>query len=928
MTNEDRDMLVSLHRQHADLQQMLERLTSQLAALEARTGYSALEFLLPPLPPEAFLPPIPHPVDLPPIPLTSGELPPIPSLPAAPAAAPVPAESHFSRWVMRLGAAFAILFVALLAGTLDLNFHLDRHLGLLGRFGMVGLASTVVLFIGERFDRGAGHSFFGRLLLVTGLLGLYLSFYEAFRLAITSRVPHPYLGGYLLLTWTFYALFLAERRKSHLVGVIGILLAYFSMNLVPDPWFTMAMNLFLTCVAAAFLMWRGWTTLASLSVIGTYFALFHHLLFNSYGDFVLDTSRDLPFLPPAVYLGGAWLIFTAAIILCTVPTFRAGRRFFLTSLNNAGLAILLPLSAYISGYGLASIGWTLLDTGVVFLIVSRFAGFAEYDPVELMGTYAAQGLALFTAGVVVVFTGITRALVLLLETLLLGIAGAFARDRVLITATYAAGFFATIFSIWQIAIWAHHPWLLGFGGALIMLINAWARRGEVRHSPIARSHTVFSTCCYCLLALGLIFAALSSELTDASLPVALALGAIILTFAIYHFSIFELPSLAQILMLAALVLVLFPVETGEELPWWSVSAVALATLVLLTWWARQRVTLPGAWIGPVSYLYAFALVYLAVLTIRPYCQGEGWLVTEALLAVIFLAYAALVRVWPLGIAGQILLVFALAHVFFPPQRDAYPWSAMGTALPILVTYFVGRAIHRWLHLFPELSGDTRALAGFFGNVYKFVALIGVIYWTFVFVPPATQMAAFFFLGSFLFAANIRQADSLGIRSAALLSVIGLYLCTNHAAPMATALNAFAVLLFIAQTPLLVAAPPMILSRFESWVLTLGAIFTGWYFISVCTWPAAPAHSYVSVAWGLFALLLFLLGLFGGQGRLLWCGLIVLCAAILRVLCLDLWTLSPALRVLTLFLLVIVGLGVGLSFALGSVLAPENRTKNV
>jgi len=56
--------------------------------------------------------------------------------------------------------------------------------------------------------------------------------------------------------------------------------------------------------------------------------------------------------------------------------------------------------------------------------------------------------------------------------------------------------------------------------------------------------------------------------------------------------------------------------------------VAASTLILLTWWARQRLNLPGVWIIPVSYLYAFALVYCAVLTIQPYCSAEGWMVTK------------------------------------------------------------------------------------------------------------------------------------------------------------------------------------------------------------------------------------------------------------------------------------------------------------
>jgi hypothetical protein len=929
MTNDDRDTLFSLRRQHDDLQQMLERLKAQLAALEARTGHIATELLLPPVPPEAFLPPVPvepEPVELPPIPASAAELPFLPPIPVA--AAPA-AASMVSRWMLGVVISLGLLFLAALLGSLDFAFHLDHQFGLLGRFGILGLGSAVVLFIGTRVDRSAGHSMAGRLLIVLGLVGLYFSFYEASVLATSAKTPHPLFGGWFLFIWIVYALLVAYRLKSHTIGVIGIALGFLSMALVQDAWFSMGTSLCLTALTAAFLLWRGWTTMASVGAIGAYLTLFHRLIFDSYGDLVLDTSRTLPFLPPAVYAIGTWTIFTTAIILCASPAFRGTKRFIFTSLNNAAAAFLLPFTAYISGYGVSAAGWALFDTGVVFLIASRFAAFAEHDPVELMAAYAAQGLALFTAGVVIVFTGMTRAFLLLLETLLLGIAGAFAGDRVLITATYMAGFFATVFAIWQIAIYAHHPWIFGLGGALIMLINAWSSRGHIRHSPVARSSTVFSTSCYCLLALALIFAAFSSIFTDASLPVALAVSALLLTFAIYHFSIFELPSLAQILMLAALVLVIFPVETGEELPGWSVAAVAAATLILLTWWARQRLTLPGPWITPVNYLYSFALVYLAVLTIQPYLDAQSWMVAESVIAALFLIYGAWFRVWPLAIAGQSLLALSLYHVFFPPDEDVYPWSPIAAAVPVIVTYLSGRAAHRWILQFPEISGDIRAAGNFIASVYKLLALLGLIRLIFALAPVSHHVAAFLILSTFLVSWNLRLPDSLGVRSGLLLGSIGLYLCATHDMRLATGLNAFAVLLFLAQVPLLISAAPLIVSRLESWTLTLAAVFTGWYFVSVWAWPHHHGtHSHLSVAWALFSLFLFIFGLLCGRRRLRWCGLVVLAFTMLRVLCVDLWSLPPGLRVLTVFLLMIISLGLILGFVLGRTRTPENPPQNL
>jgi hypothetical protein len=930
MTNEDRDMLLSLREQQSALHHTLERLTAQLVSLEARTGVHALEYILPPVPPEAFLPPVPpEPVQLPPVPLAEAALPPVPLAPLIPAAEYPGAEPRFDRWALRFGAVFALVFIALLAGTLDFSLDLDHSLGLLGRFGLFGLCGAFVMLIGDRIDRSAAHSIAGKLLLVAGLIGLYFAFLEASALATTAKVPHPVLGGVFLMMWTIYAILVAERHRSHTIGLIAIALGYFSMALVPVVWFSMGMNLILTAICASILLWRGWTTLATVGAIGAYFALFHRLIFNSYGDLVLDTSRALPFLPPAVYLVGTWLIFTAAIILSTAPTFRGGKRLFFTSLNNGGAAFLLAFTAYISGYGLVSIGWTLFDSGVIFLITSRVAGFAQYDPVELMAAYAAQGLALFTTGVVIVFTGITRAIVLLFETLLLGIAGAFAGDRVLITATYAAGFFATVAAIWQIAIYAHHPWILGIGGALIMLIQAWSSRSDIRYSKAARSSTIFSTSCYCLLALALLFAGFNSIFTDASLPVALAFCALLLTFSIYQFSIFELPSLAQILMLVALALVLFPVETGEEIPGWSLALVAASTLILLTWWSRQRLTLPGPWIIPVSYLYAFALVYCAVLTIQPWCGAESWMVIESLLAAFFLLYGAYMRVWPLAIAGQILLVLSLCHVFLPPDPNIYAWSAFAAAIPLAVTFLSGRAVHLALPSFPELSPEARDSAGFVASIYKLVALLGVVRVIFALAPLNEHIGIFLILGTMLVAFNARWSDSFGIRCGLLLSAIGILLCVLHESRLAAGLNIFAVLLLLIEIPLVISAAPSVITRFEGWAFTLASVFTGWYIVSVWAWPHHHAtHSHLSLAWAFFALFLFVLGLISRRARLRWCGLAVLSLAMLHVLFADLWTLPIGLRVLTVFLLAIITLGIIVGFVLGKTTDSKNLSKNL
>jgi hypothetical protein len=305
------------------------------------------------------------------------------------------------------------------------------------------------------------------------------------------------------------------------------------------------------------------------------------------------------------------------------------------------------------------------------------------------------------------------------------------------------------------------------------------------------------------------------------------------------------------------------------------------------------------------------------------------MVAASLISALFLAYGALLRVWPVAIVGQILLVLSLYHFFLPPQSEVYPWAWWAAAMPVLVTFLSARAMHQWLRLFPEILGEKRATLSFIAYVYKLVALAGVIRWTFGIVSAEAQMAAFFFLGTFLLATNVRHPDTFGARSSLFLSALGVYLCLGHDTVTATGLNLFAVLLFVAQTPLLDPARALPLSRFENWVMTLAAVWTGWFFVSAWSWPHAGVfHSHVSLAWAVYAFFLFVLGLCSGQAKLRWCGLVVLFAAIVRVLFVDLWGLPSGVRVLTVFLLAIITLGIGLSLVWRNVPPPENSAKNL
>jgi len=926
MMPEDRELLLSLRRHQADLQQSLERLNAQLDALEARASVAPPEFphhppSLPPLPEEPTLPPIPELAVAEEAPAT---LPPVPTAPISQALPPIPPpkpslEFQFGRWLTRIGAVLLVLSLVVFATWIDVTYHIHERLGAFGKLGIMGLVSVFVTALGQRMERKKPHLiFFGRTIMAAGLAGLYVTIYSAYY-SNTLRVIHSALfAGVLLLLWSIYVLLHAERNKSQTLGIFAITLAYVSTAINPIGMFTMGADLILAATAVVFLLRNGWATLSTFSLIGTYAALLRRLVIDENGEFVFDTNGSLLFWPHAIYLVGAWFIFTGAVVLTSAPTFRGGKRLAFLSLNNGAFAGLLALTAYVAGYGDGAIGWTLIDAGLVFLVTSRFAGFAEIDPVDVMGAYAAQGLALVTGGIIVVYAGITRGVLLLIETFFLGVAAAFSGDRILTISTYVSAFFATLFLIWEIAVNAHHPWLLGLSGAAVMLINAWSSRGEIRHSPLARSTIVISSSCYCVMAIGLIFTALNAELSDSALPPALAIVALVLTFFIYYFSLFELPPLAQLLLLAAQAYVLFPPETGEELPWWTTAWVAAITLLMVTWWSRQRVTRSGSWTIWLCFLYALALADMAHLEVRPYMSAQGWMIAASLLSVAFLIYGSLARVWSVAAVGQVFLALSLYHCFFPPQSSVFPWAWWAAAVPVMVVYATARAAHEWLGLFSDFPEYWRRPFYLLAYGYLLLALLGLVRWVFGVMPASDQMAAFLFLGTLVLSTSVRRESSFGVRCSFVLSVVGMWLYLLNfdaqARAMATPvgqtfLNGLAMLLLLSQPALLRHEGKSLVTRLESWALIGLAVGTAWLFVSAWVWTRL-SPSYLTMGWALYALFLFLFGLLVKEPRVRWCGMGIVVAAILRVGCYDLWTLPSGYRVLTFVLLSLITLGIG------------------
>jgi hypothetical protein len=922
MTPEDRELLAQLRKREEELRCSLAELESRLGELEARAGIGphaeppSLPHVveLPPTPAEPAPPPVEH--LFPPYPLDAHPLPPVPpvlpdALPPLPQEPQPSFEFRVVRWLTPIGALFFICFLVYV----DAYFGLHRLIGPWGRLGILGAISMIVVAVGQRLERKSVPAY-GRTLMAAGLAGFYFTLYAAGSIEPLAIVHQPVVAGLLLLLWSAYVLRLADARQSQLLAVFSLALAYISSALNPLVGFTMAADLLLAGTAIVFFLRRGWSVLSSLAMAGTYLALLRRLVINDDNEFVFDTGRALSFAPHAIYLFGAWVIFTAAVLLSRTSSFRSGKRFAFLTLNNGAAAGLLVFAAFLSGSGAERMGQVLLLAGLMLLLTAALTARFRRDALDVTGAYVAQGIALTTGGIMAVYGGATRGIILILETLFLGMAGAFARSRILTVCAWATAFFATLFLLWEIGVNTRDPWLLGLGGAAVMFKNAWwSRRKSDRPDD---QTTIPGASYYCALGLSLLAVLFNTELSAAALPPTLAIAALVCTFSVYVLRLYELPPLAQFLLLGAQALVLFPVENGEALPASSTAVVALATLLMVLWWSFEKVLRIGLWLSVLDFVYALALVGLSYQSIRPHLHEQLWMIDASLLSVAFLIFGALTRVWSIAAMGQVFLAIALYH-FFQLNGDTgrFPWTAWAAAIPLTVVFATGRGIHGWLRAFPSISGDPRQIWRTVAYLYQLVALLMLVRAAVGLVPATIQMPVFVLLGTITLTLNIRRARTFGVRCSFVLSGIGALLYAVHyqdgARALATPLNALAIFSFLTQPGILRHAARQIGTEVEAWGLVVVSAATGWLYFSDCS-AARFGNGSITATWALYALALLFLGLVMSERRQRWCGLAILIAAIARVFLVDFWGLTTGYRVLTFLVLTVITLGIGFVYA--------------
>ena len=174
-------------------------------------------------------------------------------------------------WLVRVG------IVMLLTGLVFFgNYAYHNFIGKLGPGGKVSLlyfASALLLGAGAWWQRKPVTESlrnYGQVLFAGGLAAVYFTTYAAHHIAQLRVIESAVLDGALLLAWAGFMAWIADRRKSEVLALFAVGLAYYSAVITRVGLFTLYSNLVLTLAAVFFLVRNRWATLSFVSLVATY----------------------------------------------------------------------------------------------------------------------------------------------------------------------------------------------------------------------------------------------------------------------------------------------------------------------------------------------------------------------------------------------------------------------------------------------------------------------------------------------------------------------------------------------------------------------------------------------------------------------------------------------------------------------------------
>ncbi len=377
-----------------------------------------------------------------------------------------------SYWFVRIGIVLLLTgigFLAKLAYT-----HWIVPMGPIGKVAGLYFISGALLGAGAWLQRNRKElQNYGQVLFAGGLASVYFTTYAAHYIQNVRVISNEFIAGAALLAWAGFIAWLADRRKSEIMALFAIGLAYYTSGVNETGAFTLFSNLALSLAAVWFLVRNRWAILSFVSLAGTYggwaFWRFHHHGIEVWDRGSLATGdywMGLGFL--ACY----WIVFTVAVFVSRAGEMEKQNRAFFLTANNA---LLVLFGALTTNLAYPDHFWAFpLTVGVLLLGLTQPAKRLLADEPTAENSYLVQGLLLVTWGILAWFTGAQLALSLAIESVALILLGYNRDSRFMQAGGYITAALAVALAFDDIRPFEATGLALGISLGALLLFNAWS----------------------------------------------------------------------------------------------------------------------------------------------------------------------------------------------------------------------------------------------------------------------------------------------------------------------------------------------------------------------------------------------------------------------------------------------------------------------
>jgi hypothetical protein len=838
------------------------------------------------------------------------------SQPALPPAVPKPEPAGKGSFEMRLGTYWLVRIGIVMVLTALVFFgNLAYHdfiskLGPGGKVALLYVASAALLVAGGWWQRKAAKESlknYAQVLFAGGLAAVYFTTYAAYYNDHLKIVQDRTLDGTLLLAWAGFMVWIADRKKSEVLALFAIGLAYYTSIITRVGYFTLYSNLVLTVAAVFFLVRNRWAALSLASLVATYAAYAFWRFFD--GSEWRWASPQEGLWIGTWFLASYWLVFTAAVFLSRDKKLAGQNRAGFLTLNNGAFFagfVLTMLQVQTGGF------WKFcLIYGSVLLVLAGVARRVLAAEPLAKNTYLTQGLLLVTVGFITKYSGLQLALILATESVILLMAGQQRKNMVLRVGAYIAAGLAIGWGMDGMRQFDTHGLWLGLGLGVLMLVNMVLVHRERADSSQAAVHPQPSYFAGLALLIGLI--AVWDNTTRANFPLVLAVTAVPLTLSIYVLRVRELTLLSQgYLVLAQVAWVVNVFDTVPAPAWWNPVLMIIISLGLSHWWQVQKVIVPRSQIGLVwQGLYALAIIGVLYGWLAPKTGLPAWLAVTSLLAVGITAYGVVTRAWLLALCGQIFLAVSCVQFVMQLAQGKPHWPL--PLAPIAALALLSFSTVKWFERKPDATGRVGEplLQAAFG--YRWMALAMSIWWVCQYIPERERIWLLALLGLWVFvwAGWRRSREALFFSAAYTLVALALFWLPLLETSRVYWPNLIVILILLAQRQFARRLPERypLGPEVHAAVILIGGLSL-WRFLSLWVLEQWPEGIYLTASWSLLALALFTAGIALRERMYRWLGLGILACTLCRVMVIDVWKLETLYRILSFMALGVVLLVLG------------------